>query len=41
MINIEHLTEEQLDRLGRPYSRLSEHYQKSLIVEVGRPPGEE
>jgi low affinity Fe/Cu permease len=28
--NIEHLTEEQLDRLGRRYSRLAEHYQKSL-----------
>jgi low affinity Fe/Cu permease len=37
LINIEHLTEEQLDRLGRRYSRLSEHYQnqKSLIVGVG------
>jgi low affinity iron permease len=37
LINIEHLTEEQLDRLGRRYSRISEHYQnqKSLIVGVG------
>jgi low affinity Fe/Cu permease len=37
LINIEHLTEEQLDRLGRRYSRLAEHYQnqKSLIVGVG------
>jgi low affinity Fe/Cu permease len=30
LINIEHLTEEQLDRLGRRYSRLAEHYQRSL-----------
>jgi low affinity Fe/Cu permease len=29
LINIEHLTEEQLDHLGRRYSRLSEHYQRS------------
>jgi low affinity Fe/Cu permease len=39
LINIEHLTEEQLDRLGRRYSRLAEQYQsqKSLIVGVGEP----
>jgi len=37
LINIEHLTEEQLDRLGQRYSRLAEHYQnhKPLIVGVG------
>jgi low affinity Fe/Cu permease len=37
LINIEHLTEEQLDHLGRRYSRLAEHYQnpKSLIIGVG------
>jgi low affinity Fe/Cu permease len=30
LISIEHLTEEQLDRLGRRYSRLAKHYQRSL-----------
>jgi low affinity Fe/Cu permease len=37
LIHIEHLTEEQLDYLGRRYSRLAEHYQnpKSLIIGVG------
>jgi low affinity Fe/Cu permease len=32
LISIEHLTEEQLDRLGRRYSRLAEHYQRSLAA---------
>ena len=30
LISIEHLTEEQLDRLGRRYLRLAEHYQKAM-----------
>jgi low affinity Fe/Cu permease len=32
LISIEHLTEEQLDRLGRRYSRLAEHYQRPLAA---------
>jgi low affinity Fe/Cu permease len=43
LINIEHLTEEQLDRLGRRYSRLAKHFQnqKALIMVVGEAiPGE-
>jgi low affinity Fe/Cu permease len=32
LICSEHLTEEQLDRLGRRYSRLAEHYQASLMT---------
>ena len=32
LISIEHLTEEQLDRIGRRYSRLAEQYQRSLAA---------
>jgi low affinity Fe/Cu permease len=35
LICIEHLSEEQLDRLGERYHRLAEHYQRSLMATTG------
>ena len=35
LISIEHLTEEQLDQLGRRYIKLAEHYQNALLQSDG------
>jgi Low affinity iron permease len=35
LICIEHLSEDQLDRLGERYHRLAQHYQRSLMVTTG------
>ena len=37
LINIEHLTEEQLEHLGRRYAKLAGHYRNALLQPDGSP----